>query len=208
MATVRALNMGASMDSARAYDFEIWQGDRNTGSLIHRSTESIELLSGEYAEVTTSWDTDPDVYGEVPFTFVLEPIPPEVESDLTNNETRVTLRIMSQGAVFENLHVFPNPVISVPDAYRAFDIYHPDGDFDGDMDIWIFDILGKLIGYGSLKKSHGDHELEIGRNAVSLSRFLPPGSDLPPGLYVCIAKLGLIGTARTFDATFKFAVDR
>jgi hypothetical protein len=207
-AKVRALNVGASMDGAYAYEFEVWAGRKGTGHLIHRSIETVELLTGEYAEFMTDWKTDPKMHGNVRFTFVLEPLSSDVEGDLTNNSVEVTLEIMPETAVFENLHVFPNPVTTVPDAHIAFDIYHPDGDFNGMMDIWLFDILGEQIGFGTLERSHAKSELEIGRNAVSLGRFLPSGSDLAPGLYICIAKLGFIGSATTFEATSKFAVDR
>jgi hypothetical protein len=207
-ATLRAVNLGSSMDAPEPYVYEVWKGSRDTGSLVHRSNQTLELLSGEYTEIDAFWQTDKGAYGDVRYVFVLEPVSPDAESDVSNNEAEVSIETMAPSATFENLHVFPNPVVSVDDASIAFNIYHPDGDFDGAVDIYLYEMLGRKIGYGRLERSPAKQEIDVGRNAVNLADFLESGEVMPPGLYLVVAELRLIGSSGAVTDKFKFAVDR
>jgi len=207
-ATLRAINLGLSMDGPEPYDYEVWLGSREAGTLVHRSTETLRLLSGEYTDIDASWQTDGGTYGEVNYVFVLEPVSPDFESDISNNASDVIIETMARTAKLENLHVFPNPVEGVADASIAFNIYHPEGDFDGAVDIWLYEMLGRQIGYRRLERSPARSEIHLGRNVVDLEDFLAPGRHLPPGLYLCIAELRLLGSTIPITDKFKFAVDR
>jgi hypothetical protein len=207
-ARLRALNLGAAMEEPRPYTFEIWRGGRDTGTLIHRSTSVLDLLQGEYTDLESSWRTSPERYGGVAYTFVLLPEGEDVESDLTNNTVRVELEVLPQEVVLGNVHVTPNPVTfsgGGRDSLR-FEVLHPEGDFDGIVDVWIYDIVGTLVGQGSLRKSAVVKDFRFGENSVDLGRFL--SGPLGPGLYVGRARLRLFGEAGTYERTFRFAVDR
>jgi len=207
-ATLRAMNLGASMDAPEPYVYEVWQGSRDAGTLVHRSNESLELLSGEYTEIDASWQTDEGAYGEVRYVFVLEPVLPDFESDVSNNATEASIETMARSATLEDLHIFPNPVVTVGTAGIAFNIYHPEGDFDGAVDIYLYEMLGRKIGYGRLERSPARQEIDVGRNVVGLADFLEPGQLMPPGLYLIVAELRLLGSTGTVTDKFKFAVDR
>ncbi len=207
-AVLRALNLGASMQGPEPYEYEIWQGNRDTGRMVHRGNESISLITGEYAEIETRWESDAGAYGDVDYTFVLEPATQDVESDISNNAAVASIEMMARSITFEDLHVFPNPVTVVDDASIAFNIYHPEGDFDGALDIWVYEMLGRRIGYGRLERNPARQEIDVGRNVVGLMDFVDPGEPLPPGIYVIVADLQLLGAASTATDRFKFAVDR
>jgi hypothetical protein len=207
-ATLRALNLGASMDAAEPYVFEVWRGSRDRGTLVHRSNQSLELLSGEYTEIDAAWLTDAGVYGDVRYVFVLEPVAPEFESDISNNEAEASIQTMSRSASLVDLHVYPNPVVTVGGARIAFEIYHPDGDFDGAVDIYLYEMLGRRIGYGRLERNPASEEIDVGPNTASLEDFLLPGEVMPPGLYLMIAEFRLIDSTTPVIEKFKFAVDR
>jgi hypothetical protein len=210
--TVRAVNIGASMSEAFSYNLEIWEGQPERGRLVHRSTPLLELVSGQPTDITVSWDTDPETRGTLGHSFLLLPVTGGVESDLTNNSVTSAIELMSPAGVLDNLHVFPNPITSGSDPMLAFDIFHPDGDnFKGTMEVWIFDLEGRQIGHGTLENAHvGAPEMVTGegRNSKPLNGFLTSGSDLAPGLYLCIAELGFLDEERRTTARTKFAVAR
>ena len=207
VARVRALNVGGTMDEPEPYRFEIWHGQRNTGSLIYESTEMLQVGGGEHTDITFSWETDPDTYGDITLTFVLLPAGEDVESDLTNNVVEVGLKIMPVTAILRDLHVTPNPVsFAQGEPQLRFEILHPEGDFNAVMDVWVFDILGSVVGHASLEKTPLVHDFDAGGNSVDLSRVVSGG--IAPGLYICRTRLRLLGESGTFDAKFKFAVDR
>jgi hypothetical protein len=131
-----------------------------------------------------------------------------VESDLGNNVAEVPLLTMPQAVVLDDLHVYPNPVEIPAAAVLAFDIYHPSGDFDGIMEIWMYDLVGRRVGYGRLERSHMLQQLVIGENAQSLDRFLTGSKQLAPGLYLCVVELRVIGSPASFRSSFRFAVAR
>jgi hypothetical protein len=213
---VRPVNVGGAMQQTETYNLEIWKGEASTGDLIHDGQVELELLSGERAELLFSWETDATRYGNVAYTFVLMPEAEGVEADLGNNSVTVLLETMAQTSVIEHLHVFPNPVGRARDAKLAFDVFHPDGDdFIGEVEVWVYDLLGSQVGHGVLRNSYMISELKVGRkatgrsrNAFDLSRFIGPDEDLPPGLYLCIAELRLVGEAGVWSDRFKFAVAR
>jgi hypothetical protein len=99
-------------------------------------------------------------------------------------------------------------VIEVGDAQIAFYISHPEGDFDGVVDIWIYEMLGRRIGYARLERSPAKQEIQVGPNEVDLEDFLNPGEPMPPGLYLLIADLKLLGSTGSVTDKFRFAVDR
>ena len=140
------------------------------------------------------------------------PLAEGVESDLGNNSGTVVVEVMSRTGVLEDLHVYPNPITSGSDPMVAFDVFHPDGDdFKGTMEIWIFDLEGRQIGYGTLENSYvGDADMAAGEgaNSIPLGRFLTGGSDLGPGLYLCIVELKFLEGSRRATARTKFAVAR
>lgn len=204
---IRALNVGAAMEQVEPYAFEIWQGARNTGDLIHEGTEMVKVLEGEHADITFSWETDPDTYGDVTFTFVLLPTGEDVESDLANNTVEVDLTIMPVSAMLRDLRVTPNPVsFTQGEPKLRFEILHPEGNFNAVMDIWVFDILGNVVGRVSLEKTPLVHDFDAGDNSVDLSRVV--SGEIAPGLYICKTRLRLVGESGTFETKFKFAVDR
>ncbi len=206
-AEIRALNLGVAMQGPEPYTFEIWQGERNTGSLIHEATEVLQVGRGEHTYVTFSWQSDPAAYGDVAFTFVLLPAGEDVESDLTNNLVEVSLDIMPQAAMLRDLHVTPNPVsFTQAEPQLRFEILHPEGNFNAVMDVWVFDILGSVVGHASLEKTPLVRDFGAGKNSIDLSRVVSEG--IAPGLYICRTRLRLLGEDGTFDAKFKFAVDR
>jgi hypothetical protein len=109
--------------------------------------------------------------------------------------------------MLRDLHVTPNPAsFGQGEPQFRFEILHPEGDFNAVMDIRLFDILGTVVGQGSLERTPLMQDFDVGANAVDLSRFLT--EPLAPGLYICRARLRLLGEPGIFDATFKFAVDR
>jgi hypothetical protein len=204
---VRALNLGAAMAETEPYTFEIWQGDRDTGVLIHSATELIEAIAGEPVEIRFTWETDPETYGDVTFTFVLVPTGDGVESDLSNNTVGVSLAIMPATSMLRDVHVTPHPVsFTEGEAKLRFEILHPEGDFNAVMDVRIFDILGAVVARASLEKTPLVHDFGVGKNAVDLSRVV--SGRIAPGLYVCRIRLRLLGEPGVFDTQFKFAVDR
>ncbi len=211
-AVVRALNMGGSMKEPTLYDFEIWQGDRSTGQLVYEGTQALYVLTGEYAQVKASWKTDPATYPDLLYTFVLQPIASDVESDLTNNEVMVSFGVTPQTTVFRGFHVFPNPVTDPATANLSFEILlrNPDT-FVGQMEVRVsvFDLEGREVGRGILV---GDGEkttdIAVGNNHVSLKRVLSARSDLAPGLYFCFAELTITGEAGPLTAKSRFAVAR
>jgi hypothetical protein len=204
---LRALNVGAAMGQLEPYTFEIWLGPRNTGELIHQSTEMVEVLEGAHTLIGSSWRSDPQTYGDVSFTFVLLPTEDGVESDLSNNTIDVTLTIMPVTAQIRDLHVIPNPVsFTEGQPQLCFEILHPEGDFNAVMDVWIFDILGSTVGHTLLQDTPLVHDFGLGNNSVDLSRIVR--GDIAPGLYICRTQLRLLGEPGTFDTKFKFAVDR
>ncbi|MFH1314515.1 MAG: M28 family metallopeptidase, partial [Candidatus Eisenbacteria bacterium] len=211
-ATVRAVNIGASMREAASYNFEVWQGEPERGRLVQRSTPLLELVSGQPTDLSVSLDTDPETRGTVLYSFRLLPVSGDIESDLSNNLATSAIEVMSPTGVLDNLHVFPNPITTGSAPMLAFDVFHPDGDnFKGTMEIWIFDLEGRQIGHGSLENSYvGSLEMVTGegRNWKPLGRFLTSGSDLPPGLYLCIAELSFLDEERRTTARSKFAVAR
>jgi hypothetical protein len=211
-ATVRAVNIGAAMPESAVYNFEVWVGELDRGRLIHRSTPLLELASGQPTDLSVSWDTDPETHGTVVHSFRLLPAAAGVESDLGNNSATAVIEVMTSTGVIDDLHVFPNPITGGSDPMIAFDIFHPKGDdFKGTMEIWIFDLEGRQIGYGSLTNTYvGDPDMAAGEggNQTPLSRFLTSESDLPPGLYICIAELKSLGEERRATARTKFAVAR
>jgi hypothetical protein len=195
------------MDAAEPYVFEVWQGSRDRGTLVHRSNQSLEILSGEYTEIDAAWQTDDGAYGDVKYVFALEPVAPDFESDVSNNAAEVSIETMSRSATLSGLHVFPNPAAASGDSI-AFHISHPDGDFDGAVDIYIYEMLGRKIGYGRLLRNPASQEIRVGRNAVELDGLLDPGQPMSPGLYIVIAELRLIGESRAVTEKFRFAVAR
>jgi hypothetical protein len=205
-AILRALNQGSSMGQEQIYDFQVWHGPRNAGILIHESTHGLNLPGGAYSTLEASWRTDPADYGALPFTFSLLPVNAEAEDDTVNNSTLVALEIVPQTAMINNLRVTPNPVQDASEAKIRFEILHPEGDFYGSMEIWIYDVLGDNIGYVSLAKTPGQREIDVGENSVSLTDVLR--SRPAPGLYICNTRLRLVDESDPDRATFKFAVDR
>lgn len=207
IATVRALNVGASMTAAEPYVLDIWRGERDSGVKLRQISGEVEVLAGECLELGTGWTLDKSEYGNLPFTFVLSSYP-GVESDTTNNTVTTVLQVMPQAAVLENLHVYPNPVTDPVSASLAFDILHPDGDFDGILEVSVFDILGRQVGYHTLERTHLISEIDIGRNVVDLGDLLDDDSNLAPGLYVCNARLRFIGVEGSITQRTRFAVAR
>jgi hypothetical protein len=204
---IRALNLGAAFVETEPYTFEIWQGDRDTGVLIHSGTELIEAIAGEPAEIRFTWESDPETYGDVTFTFVLVPTGDGVESDLSNNTVGASLAIMPATSMLRDVHVTPHPVsFTEGEAKLRFEILHPEGDFNAVMDVRIFDILGAVVARASLEKTPLVHDFGVGENAVDLSRVV--SERIAPGLYVCRIRLRLLGEPGVFDTQFKFAVDR
>jgi hypothetical protein len=103
--------------------------------------------------------------------------------------------------------VTPNPVsFAQGEPQLRFEILHPEGDFNAVMNVWVFDILGSVVGHASLEKTPLVRDFGAGKNSVGLSRILP--GEIAPGLYICRTRLRLLGESGTFDAKFKFAVDR
>jgi hypothetical protein len=207
-AKLRAINVGGPMLDEAAYDLEIWEGDPQTGRLVWQGTSILGLLAGEYTDIRASLETDGRSYGYVYYTFSLLPGAGVEEADLNDNTAKVALLVMPQAAVLSDLHVYPNPVEGPGDARLAFDIYHPDGDFDGFLDVWVYDMLGRKIGSGRLERTHTIQDMQIGKNVLNLSRFLTDGTDLAPGLYLCVADLRIIGSPAALHSTFRFAVAR
>ena len=204
---IRALNVGVAMEESESYAFEIWQGGHDSGLLIHSGTEPVRALGGETVKIVHAWESDPDTYGEVAFTIVLLPVGEDVESDLTNNTVEVGLEIMPVTSMLRDVHVTPNPVsFAEGEPKLRFEILHPEGDFNAVMDVWVFDILGAIVGRASFEKTPLVHDFDAGKNAVDLSRVI--SGRIAPGLYVCRIRLRLLGDAGTFDTKFKFAVDR
>jgi hypothetical protein len=204
---VRALNLGAPITEPEPYTLEIRRGATGTGTLINESTVTVGVAQGENTYITMSWETDPGDYGDVTFSFVLTPVEENIEGDLTNNAVEVDLAIMPASAMLRDIHVTPNPVSFTEGAPKLrFEVLHPEGDFNAVMDVWVFDILGTLVGRASLEKSPLVHDFDVGKNSIDLTRVV--SGRIAPGLYVCRTRLELLGESGTFDAKFKFAVDR
>jgi hypothetical protein len=208
-ATVRAVNIGAAMSEAAVYNLEVWEGELDRGRLVHQSSPILNLASGQPTELAASWDTRTESHGTLAFSFRLLPVAEGVESDLGNNSATAVLEVMTRTGVVEDLHVVPNPITSGSDPMVAFDVFHPDGkSFKGTMEIWIFDLEGRQIGYGTLENSYLGTDMVAGTegNEKPLSHFLTGGSGLGPGLYLCIAELRFIEGGRPATARTKFAV--
>jgi len=204
---VRGLNVGTAMEEAEPYSFEIWRGRPNTGVLVHSGTELLRLNGGEHTNIDFSWETDPEAYGDVIFTFSLLPAGEDVETDLTNNTVEAGLAIMPLTSMLRDVHVTPNPVsFSRAEPKLRFEILHPEGDFNAVMDVWVFDILGAITGRGSFERTPLVRDFGPGANAIDLTRLV--SREIAPGLYVCRVRLRLIGEPGIFDTQFKFAVDR
>jgi len=208
-ATLRAVNQGGSMLKPEPYRFEIWRGERGTGTLVHSEDVSLEVLAGEYALLSASWRTAPDIIGIVAHTFVLIPLSAGVESDTTNNTVGVALEVMPHGTAVSNLHVFPNPLTGGAAPHVYFEIWLPQNDFGGHMDLFVYDLEGNLIAQGTLVRNFtGTKEIAIGPNAIDLDDVLPGGLDLAPGLYLLFAELSVTGGSGLASASAKFAVAR
>jgi acetylornithine deacetylase/succinyl-diaminopimelate desuccinylase-like protein len=204
---VRALNVGLAMEQPEAYAFEIWQGGRATGMLIHESAPTLQMVRGAHTDLEYSWQCRPDRYGDVKFTFVLLPAREDLESDVANNSVETMLEIMPSAPVLRHPHMAPNPVsFGETEPRLMFEILHPEGDFNAVMNVWLFDILGAVVGRGRFEKTPVVRDFDIGQNSIALSRFVT--EDLAPGLYVCRMRLRLLGEPGVFEAKFKFAVDR
>ncbi|HVP57768.1 MAG TPA: M28 family peptidase [bacterium] len=205
---LRAVNVGGSMREPRLYDLEIRQGDRAAGAVVYTGTRTVEVAAGGYAEVTASWKTSAEVYGNLAYTCSFRPAAQGVESDTTNNTIQSTLQVMSPSLVLRGLHVFPNPVTDPAGAKLAFEILMPDLDFAGQLDVRVFDLEGRKVGEALLVRSHTrDDDIAMGKNTVALSSILGGAWDLAPGLYFCVADLALVG-GNSASATSKFAVAR
>jgi hypothetical protein len=204
---LRALNVGAGMEQAESYDFEVWKGTRHNGPLMYMRRETLRVGRGEYTSIDFSWETDKDTYGDITYTFVLLPVDEDLESDLTNNMASTELGIMPVSALLRDIHVTPNPVSFGEEGPKLrFEILHPEGDFNAIMDVWVFDILGSMVGHASFESTPLVHDFGPGDNAIDLSRVV--SRQIAPGLYICRTRLELLGEPGTFDAKFKFAVDR
>ncbi len=207
-ATVRALNTGASMAEPATYDLNVWRGVPEVGAPVYSSTSVLKVLAGHYTDLEATWEIDPSVYGKVQYAFDLEPHAGAIESNYTNNHVSVVLTVMAQTVLIDDLHAFPNPVTDPQAANLSFEIFHPESDFDGIMEVWLFDILGKQVAYGTLEKTPIAGDIDVGENVVGLSEIFPDGLDLAPGLYICTTELRFIGEAGSAKAETRFAVAR
>jgi hypothetical protein len=206
-AVIRPVNIGASMGGSQLYRLDVWRGEVTHGDLVHESTALLDLIAGDYATLDAGWELKQGLAGYTTYTFSLMPLG-GLERNTANNVTQARLLVMSQALLIDDFHVQPNPVTDVSEAQLGFIITHPEADFDGRMNVRIFDILGKQIGYGLLKKTPTALDIDIGENRIDLSDLLAGGSDLAPGLYVCTAELGLIGEPGRALARCRFAVAR
>jgi len=110
--------------------------------------------------------------------------------------------------VVAGLHVYPNPVRDPASASLRFEIWHPEMDFAGLVEIWIYDLGGDRVGHALLQRTHiGTKQIAIGTNTVSLASLLAD-ANLAPGIYVCFAELTVTGQAGRASAKSKFAVAR
>jgi hypothetical protein len=207
-ARIRALNRGAAMEEPLPYTLRI-KRTGSTGGTAYEDTELLFLAKGATTDLEISWDTPLQDYGEVTYEFSLLPVESGVESDLEDNVTTASLEVMSPGFVIADVHVYPNPASRASEAWLAFDIYNPEGDFRGEMTVEIYDLLGVRLGGVTLVRSYvGTPDLEIGRNTVALSSILEGRDALSPGVYVCLLELRLIGEGGVVTGKTTFAVAR
>jgi hypothetical protein len=206
--TVRALNVGASMTESASYDCEVWRGERTYGERVAETWGMVHAAAGEYGEFELTWALDERDYGDLPFTFVVLPEHDDVESDTSNNAIVTTMWVMPAAPVFENLHVYPNPVTEPMNDTLAFEIWHREDAFYGVLDVRVFDVLGNRVGHGVFERSHLKTEIDIGINKICLGQILDGGSGLAPGLYVCYADLTFIGESGRIRQKTRFAVAR
>jgi hypothetical protein len=206
--TIRALNAGASMIENVMYDCEVWRGERDSGQRAAETSGIVRAAAGGYAELEVTWALDRRDYGNLPFTFVVLPERYDAESDTSNNSIMTTLWVTPVGPVFNDLHVYPNPVTEPMNDTLAFEIQHEGDTFHGSLDVRIFDILGNQVGHGVFERSYLRSEIDVGLNKLCLGRLLDGTSDLAPGLYVCYAELTFIGESGSISQKTRFAVAR
>ena len=208
-AVVRAVNIGGSMTEPERYSLRVWMGPGPAGREVWSSVQDLQVVSGGYGEVTASWPTPTDIYGDVTYTFDLRANRDGGESDVTNNRVTTSVQVMSRDLVLRDLHVYPNPATDPAAAKLAFEILLPEDDFSGELEVAVFDLEGRKIGGALLKRSHiGDKDIAVGKNAVQLDKVVAGASGLPPGLYICLAELKVVGGDGGAAAKCKFAVAR
>jgi hypothetical protein len=208
-ALVRAVNAGGSMREPGTYGLEVWEGEGAGARLVYEGTRVVQVAAGGYASATASWRTRAGLYGNVPYTIRFYPITANIESNTDNNQIAAFVEVMAPTVVLRDLHTFPNPVTDPASATLAFEILVPDNDFAGQLEVGVFDLEGRKVGGALLARSHiGDMDIAIGKNTVDLARVLGGALDLPPGIYVCLADLRLVGEHGQASARAKFAVAR
>jgi hypothetical protein len=196
---VRALNRGGSMAGPTAYMLRVWWGEGGSGTPLHESPVSLNVVSGGIAEADATLETSTAVYGDINYFVSLLPVDEDVESDLQNNETVATVTIGPVTTVLDNFHVYPNPVSDPNEAHLTADISTSQTGFLASYIIEVFDVTGLLLltGEGLI----GSPELDI-----PLSDLMGDASHLVPGLYVCIIKMNVRDEIEDLSATAKFGV--
>jgi len=77
----------------------------------------------------------------------------------------------------------------------------------GNLTLRVYDIEGDLAGSAVLVRNHlGVEDIEIGVNTLPLAEVIGEGSDIAPGLYICVAELAVTGRQGLVTARSKFAV--
>jgi hypothetical protein len=208
-AVVRAINRGGSMTEPASYSCEFYLGGDWSGWLAGSGVATIQVPSGDVAEIAATLPTGRETYGELKYLVALDPLSPGVEDVLDNNWVVVSLNVMPPSTLVRNLHVFPNPVSRPDQANLRLEILHPEKDFAGTLSLWVYDLEGDLVGTVEFLRNHlGVEDIAIGVNTVPLSRVIPAASELPPGLYICVAELAVTGQDRLVVTKSKFAVAR
>jgi hypothetical protein len=197
--TVRALNTGGAMDGARTYAYKIWSGKSESGPLVYENEVELDVVSGGTAVATTTWTTEATVYGEVFFTVSLLPTEDDVESDVTNNTTTVSLDVVPRQTVLRDFHVYPNPTGDPANARMTGDILTSRTDFLANYVAQVFDVTG-------LRLLKGEGQLTSPELDVPLSDFAGNASQLSPGLYICIIDMNVRDEAQNVKATTRFGV--
>lgn len=197
--SVRALNTGGPMAGPTVYVLRVWRGEDGSGTPLHESQVSLNVVSGGIAETGATWKTSTALYGNVNYFVSLLPVDDDVESDLHNNETVATVTISPVTSVLDNFHVYPNPVSDPDAAHLTGDISTSRTDFLANYIVEVFDVTGLLLltGGGQI----GSTELDI-----PLSSLTGDASQLVPGLYVCIIKMNVRDETEDLFATTRFGV--
>jgi hypothetical protein len=196
---VRALNVGGRLPDNSVYMFRLWQGRTAGGAPAYEAPLTVNAPPGGTALATTTFETSPAVYGDIPYYVSLLPVDDGVESDLTNNETPVMLTITPANSVLREFHVYPNPLDFADGAYIAGEILTSRTDFLANYVVQVFDVTGQRL----LK---GEGQIDEPQLEIPLTQLSGDGSGLVPGLYVCVIKLNVRDESAHISATTKFAV--